>query len=67
LKADESRLNLPLGAKKIKKRKKRKLKMKMDMLNSIDKQPGESGESVLEKKKAIEERICGKVKMLSLE
>jgi len=41
--------------------------MKMDMLNSIDKQPGESGESVLEKKKAIEERICGKVKMLSLE
>jgi len=38
--------------------------MKMDMLNSIDKQPGES---VLEKKKAVEERICGKVKMLSLE
>jgi len=42
--------------------------MKMGMLGSIGKQSGESMESVLKKKEeAMEGRICGKGRSLSLE
>jgi len=68
LKADMSRLNLPHGT-NTKKQKREKLKSKkMDVLRSINKQSGESVESVLKKKwKGCGGKGLQKRKVLSLE